>query len=249
MGILIGQLPRDSLATRAISHDGLPLLLSPCEAYFIWKHKLARIVSPKAEKTEIDENFKRLSIPPRVVIETTSTRGEPIDYTDVDASHLWRCYFDDAENGKRRVLVQNVFEHFWSLGYFVQSSTNLHSDFVLYAADPLVIHAAYVVVCVFWKQKFKILDIMAYSRQAQSVKKSVVLASIRYQGEEASETTEEASNLQSELEKLSIAATQHGDHSNDSKAKESLGEFVLNFESLERPKKISLVELKWAGVS
>lgn len=239
MGTLIGQLPVESLAPKALSNQGLPLLLSPHEAYFLWTRKACRIVRHKASTGTITEPPQKLAIPKRVEVATAHSPNELAEYEDFDCDTLMKAYFEEDE---ARILKQKVFASLWSRGYYVQASTHLFTDFVIYEADPFLIHAAFVVVCLFWNQQFKLLDLMAYGRLASTVKKSILLASERDTNMEASSNAPEPlKDVAKSLAAVDLNITDmHTSANHDSST---------HFDMVPEGKEIALIEFRWSGVS
>lgn len=238
VGTLVGQLPVESLAPKALSNQGLPLFLSPQEAYFLWSRNACRIVRYKANTATFTETPQKLALPKRVEISTEHSPNELAEYEDFDCEALWKDYFADEAH----ILKQKVFTSLWSRGFYVQVSTHLFTDFVIYEADPLLIHAAFVVVCLFWNQKFKLLDLMAYGRLASTVKKSILLASERsIKVQDSSITLEGPEDLSKGLEDLHLHPTSTHSPPNTEKP--------IHFGMIPDGKEIALVEFRWSGVS
>lgn len=208
-------------------------MLSPHEAYFLWTRNACQIVRHSAKigaSPVVEAPRTKLVLPKRVEFDTDHTPNEYLDYEDVDAEALWKSYFEADE---ARILRQKVFESLWSRGFYVQASTHLFTDFVVYEADPLLIHAAFVVVCLFWDQKFKLLNLMSYARLASTVKKSILLASERPSPSKSAsgavEATEET--LSNQLEAM------------------TLGDSSKSYGRPSSGKDIALIEIRWSGVS
>lgn len=238
MGNLIGQLPVESLAPKALFNQGLPLILSAHEAYSLWTRRLCRIIRHKPQICESDLVESTSEIPKRVVIETTIQATERVEYEDINANELWRSYFEGFE---ARILRQKVFESLWSRGFYVQTSTHLFTDFVVYEADPLLIHAAFIVVCLRWNQKFRLLDLMSYGRLASTVKKSILLATERPTRVMGAESSTIGESIADQLSSLSLTSTPPETHYES--------ESASNYGSLDNGKEIALVEFRWSGVS
>jgi tRNA splicing endonuclease len=178
IGQCVAQLPSENLAPKALSLQGLPLLLSPYEAYIGIKQGFIRLVANVVNKHDETEAPKSRLLEKQTIILTARNQDHFYTYSDVDAEELFSSFFDDPEHGQKRSLIFKSFEHFWRNGYVVQTSSHFHTDLVVYTADPLLVHASFLVICVPWKEKMRIRDLMTYARLASSVKKTLLIVSI-----------------------------------------------------------------------
>lgn len=93
-----------------------------------------------------------------------------------------RCMFPrDAPQAARR---QAVFEDLWLRpNCYITSGGKFGGDFLVYPGDPLMYHAAYIVIVVGWEEPLAPLDMVAVGRLAVGVKKATVFASVRHHQE------------------------------------------------------------------
>lgn len=213
------------MASSATSPEGLPLLLSPYEVYL---GSQAGWIGVVAKKMQIDDK-KAIGAStynnPIVLTPTQCTTDLNLKKTSIDAPELWHRYFDDPISGAKRRLVQIVFEHLWRKGYYVQVSSHYYSDLVVYEADPLLVHAKYLVICTPWGHKVKLKDLMSAARLSNNVKKTLLIASIR-----PSDATSSEDLMSTELSTLAIDRSQPSTASDECQ-------------------RVTFIEFSWQGVS
>jgi tRNA splicing endonuclease len=177
LGQLVGQLPSDSLAPKALSNQGLPLVLSPYEVYIGVDQGYIRIVRNVAKNQPNTEPATKRPLNKSVVISTQRHQDNYYAYEDVDHITLYNSFFSDIVHGEKRNIILKTFLHLWLTGFYVQTSSHFHTDLVVYTADPILVHASFLVICVTNGQKLRLRDLMSYGRLASTVKKTLLLAS------------------------------------------------------------------------
>ncbi|KAI7900937.1 tRNA intron endonuclease [Cokeromyces recurvatus] len=71
-----------------------------------------------------------------------------------------------------------IFDHFWSMGFYLTNGIKFGGDFVLYSNDPMCVHSDYIVSVKEPKEIILPIDIIAAGRVATNVKKIFVFASV-----------------------------------------------------------------------
>ena len=71
-----------------------------------------------------------------------------------------------------------VYLDFRSRGYYLTSGLKFGSDWLVYTADPSLIHAQYLVLCLPREETLPVNDLSAFSRLAVTVKKKPLLATL-----------------------------------------------------------------------
>lgn len=75
-----------------------------------------------------------------------------------------------------------VFKDLWEKKFYITCGSKFGGDFLVYAGDPFIFHALYIVVCLPSTKKIQGFDIMVYGRLGNQVKKTIVLASLNESG-------------------------------------------------------------------
>lgn len=195
LGQLVAPLPSETLAPLALSNEGLPLLLSPYEVYLGYREGWIDIVTKEMHIDETKSAPGSTSHKSTVLIPTECSNDIYLKSSSADADHIWTSFFGDPILGSKRKLVQEVFDHLWRRGYYVQVSSHYYTDLVVYEHDPLLIHAKYLVVCAAWNQKMKMKDLMSLARLSNSVKKALLLASSRPQDNSSTDLSNSLASL------------------------------------------------------
>ncbi|GAN09463.1 tRNA-intron endonuclease catalytic domain-like protein [Mucor ambiguus] len=92
---------------------------------------------------------------------------------------------------KQRKLNADVFDFFWSQGFYITSGIKFGGQFLLYPNDPMSVHSEYIVSVKQTKdQEILPLEIIGMGRTATNVKKTFVLVAAADQKEAAVEETE-----------------------------------------------------------
>ncbi|KAL9557819.1 hypothetical protein MBANPS3_001210 [Mucor bainieri] len=146
---------------------GLPLILLPEEVELLVNRGWAHIIQ-KAPKT------------------TTSTTMMQNEEPHVTA--IVR---------KQRKLNADVFDFFWSQGFYITSGIKFGGQFLLYPNDPMCVHSEYIVSVKQTKdQEVSPLEIIGMGRTATNVKKTFVLVATADQKEAAVEEAEDEQETQ-----------------------------------------------------
>jgi tRNA splicing endonuclease len=223
LGQLVGQLPQENLAPMATSTQGLPLLLSPYEVYLGFTRGWISVTMTERQKYPNITQKSNLTQEKQITIPTQRSSFNYFDSVQPQVGSIWESFFNDPEVGRKRQLVQDVFNRLWDLGFYLHASSHLYCDLVAYPSDPLIVHAQYLVVCIPWKQRIRLKDLMSYARLASTVKKTVLLASDR----------SVSSNLDNQLY-------------------EDLSTLFLTEDPLPKriePEKIVFMQFRWQGLS
>ncbi|CAL4231997.1 unnamed protein product, partial [Meganyctiphanes norvegica] len=75
-------------------------------------------------------------------------------------------------------LRYQVFSDMWHEGYFITTGAKFGGDFLVYAGDPLLFHASFIVKCVPDIKKVDVSDIVTCTRIGTATKKTLVLAEL-----------------------------------------------------------------------
>lgn len=250
----------DSLAPFAKSNQGLPLRLSPHEVYFVFQLDLVRIVTNVARNpgSKAEASFSSSSVPKTVKIPTQRTSASiMVSQEVVSPIDIWKEYFEDPEMGEKRRLLQRTYETLWHLGFHIHLSNHFRTDLVVYTADPLLVHASFLVICVPSSSKLRVRDLMSFARLSNSVKKTLLFATHRNQASNSQtrdtivtkacngpiEGTSEsiyASNSSNSKSKSNSRSTPSSDASTGT---------ILKLDAANDEGSISFLECSWKGVS
>lgn len=238
LGQLVGQLPVDSLAPFAKSTQGLPLQLSLHEVYCAFQLGIVRIVRNVDRNLEGKIELPSPSKSKQLAISTQRKSDSAFIYEEVETESPWLDFFEDAKKGEKRKLLQLAFDSLWRRGFYVHLSNRFQTDLVVYTADPLLVHASFLVVCVPTNQKLRIRDMMCYARLANSVKKTLLFA---FDGATAKIPTFGA-------KECTLASETFSDHpSSSSDPSTSSTPFLAKTHS--QAESIQFLQFGWVGVS
>lgn len=85
-------------------------------------------------------------------------------------------------NTDKEKLQYAVFCDLWERGYYITSGIKFGGDFLVYAGNPMLYHALYIVLCLEYNETFTPLRLVALSRLGTHVKKTAVLATLKLSG-------------------------------------------------------------------
>ncbi|CAO3652342.1 unnamed protein product [Mucor fragilis] len=96
---------------------------------------------------------------------------------------------------KRRKLNADVFDFFWSQGFYITSGIKFGGQFLLYPDDPMCVHSEYIVSIKQTKdQEILPLEIIGMGRTATNVKKTFVLVAAADQKEAEDDQEKQETN-------------------------------------------------------
>ncbi|KAK4514346.1 uncharacterized protein ATC70_001939 [Mucor velutinosus] len=141
---------------------GLPLMLLPEEVELLVNRGWAHIIQK----------------PPKTTTSTTMMQNKGPHVT--------------AIVHKQRKLSADVFDFFWSQGFYITSGVKFGGQFLLYPHDPMCVHSEYIVSVKQTKdQEVLPLEIIEMGRAATNVKKTFVLVAAADQKEAEGEQEEQ----------------------------------------------------------
>ena len=90
-------------------------------------------------------------------------------------------HFPNTKEEKERYAI---YYDLWKKGYFISNGSKFGGDFLVYPGDPLQYHAHYVIIVVSFQFQLSYHDIISYGRLGVTVKKTPVIASVRFYSDE-----------------------------------------------------------------
>lgn len=106
---------------------------------------------------------------------------------------------------KQRKLNADVFDFFWSQGFYITSGVKFGGQFLLYPNDPMCVHSEYIVSVKQTKdQEVLPLEIIGMGRTATNVKKTFVLVAAAADQEQAETEDEQEKQEPSQMVCYSI---------------------------------------------
>lgn len=105
----------------------------------------------------------------------TSTQKRADEYSS-DRGRKVSLRLPDGASAERMELRGRVFAALHDRGYYLSCGAKFGADFLAYAGDPVLFHAALAVVVVEGDEEVSALDVVALGRLGDSTKKRMVLA-------------------------------------------------------------------------
>ncbi|ESO09662.1 hypothetical protein HELRODRAFT_183980 [Helobdella robusta] len=109
------------------------------------------------------------------LVQTHTSRYPSEKIKDNKAQYAWKSSIDFHLDKK-----YYVFKYFWEQNYFITSGLKFGGDFLVYPGDPSRYHSFYIVLCVQHDEAINLLQLIRMGRQATTVKKTFVLASVDF---------------------------------------------------------------------
>ncbi|KAG6611956.1 tRNA-intron endonuclease [Phytophthora cinnamomi] len=128
---------------------------------------------------------------------TEELRGNTLQRED-GAGVTWRL------SSRRRARLR-VFRDLWERGYVVTFGSKFGADFLIYKDNPKHAHAVALVVVKNYEEEFARVDVVSFCRVAKMVKKQLLFACVRDNGEDKRSDAEEKGEGD-ENEEIEVAA-------------------------------------------
>ncbi|XP_065843655.1 tRNA-splicing endonuclease subunit Sen34-like [Oscarella lobularis] len=133
---------------------------------------------PKPKQPKLDKEAK--PAPPQPCYNPTIkiTKADPF----ASLNSLTSCPEWTYPSKEQEILKYSIFKDLWEKDYYIASGAKFGGDYLIYPADPTLVHSHYVAIVKQWSESMTCFDVISSGRLGTKVKKNALYCSIDPKG-------------------------------------------------------------------